>query len=253
MNNDKIDPVIDKYRRELMEFSKRNPKFSSEEKSTADENDSVSAVATVAENDDTTLNIDENDGLSNLRENVSRIESQNERIPTVEEGTAIRDELMFAESAEMYPPYNNGTLKVYRNIEEFIVDNPRSGFLRVQVFAGEQTFPISNANVVVKKRFDTRDNIFYEEHTDLSGIMSRITLPAPDRSLSIYPSSLQPYATYDIEVTHPSYNSVTIKNCVIFDGIETTQLVEMIPGTRTAGADSNTVNTEIYDTMNGGD
>ena len=249
MNNDKIDPVIDKYRRELLEFSKRNPRFSDDKKEFDTKNESVSVIAPKAEN--TVYESTADDGMSDLRENVSRVETENEG--AVEEGTAIRDELMFSENAEKYPPYSNGSLKQYRNIEEFLVDNPRSGFLRVQVFAGEQTFPISNANVVITKNFDRRENIFYEEHTDSSGIMSRITLPAPDRSLSVYPSSLQPYSTYDIVVTHPSFNRVIIKNCVIFDGIETTQLIEMIPGIRPNGSDSNTVTTDTLDTLNGGD
>ncbi|MBQ3151590.1 MAG: hypothetical protein IJB86_10145 [Clostridia bacterium] len=209
MSNDNLDPVIEKYRRELVEFSQKNPKFADESVNASVPDDKEEAVFTQL--------------ITNV---ASREEETND---PVEEGQNIRDELMFAENAEKYPPYNNGTLKQYRNIEEFLVDNPRSGFLRVQVFAGEQTFPVSNANVIITKSFGDRENVFYEEHTDSSGIMSRITLPAPDKSLSIYPSSLQPYSTYDILVTHPGFNRVAIKNCVVFDGIETSQLVEMIP------------------------
>lgn len=254
MQNDKLDPVIDRYRRELMEFSKKNPKFNEEDVQTTVENNTP-VLSVIKPEEAILLNSDadsDDDNMSVLRSNVAQNESQNEGSPTVEEGLAIRDELMFSENAELFPPYNNGSPKLYRNIEEFLVDNPRTGFLRVQVFAGEQTFPISNANIVITKNFDGKENIFYEEHTDSSGVMSRISLPAPDRSLSIYPSSLQPYSTYDIVATHPGFNRVIIKNCVVFDGIETSQLIEMIPGTRPSGEDVNNTKTETFDTLNGG-
>lgn len=255
MQNDNIDPVIDKYRKELLEFSRRNPKFSSSvptagtikaEKENITEKDEFESIPV-----QNVKGAENKDEYESFRENVARKESESVMTMATDDDNGIRDELEFSENAQMYPPYNNGDQKSYRNIEEFLVDNPKSGFLRVQVFAGEQTFPVSNANIVVTKNFGSRENVFYEENTDISGVMSRVSLPAPDKSLSVYPTSLQPYSTYDISVTHPGYNKVVIHNCVVFDGIETAQMVELIPGLSVDG-DPTTV-TETFDTLNGGD
>ena len=43
------------------------------------------------------------------------------------------------------------------------------------------------------------------------------------------PSALQPYATYDVFVSHPNYTDVYIPNCIVFATIETIQQVRMVP------------------------
>ena len=99
----------------------------------------------------------------------------------------------------------------------------------MQVFAANQAFPIPNATVVVSKHFPAEDCVFFKTQTDASGIMSRITLPAPDRLLADAPSAMQPYATYDVRVTHPLFTEVRLADVAVFDSVETVQNVEMIP------------------------
>ena len=40
---------------------------------------------------------------------------------------------------------------------------------------------------------------------------------------------MQPYATYDIVVTHPLFTEVHLADVAVFDSVETVQNVEMIP------------------------
>ena len=135
----------------------------------------------------------------------------------------------FVQDGDEFPPYLNGSIEQFPDEADFLQNNPESGFLRVQVFAANQSFPIQNATVVVRKRFPGKDKVFFTAQTDSNGIMNRITLPAPDRELADAPSALQPYSTYDVLVSHPRFIQVIVDDVAVFDSVETVQNVEMIP------------------------
>ena len=72
----------------------------------------------------------------------------------------------------------------------------------------------------------------YDSHTDSSGILDNLQLPAPDKSLSETEQGscgLAPYATYDIFVSHPGFISTYLENVPIFDSTVSIQSVEMLP------------------------
>ena len=245
MQND-LEPLIEKYRHELMEYSRNNPRFAEPQPEPMQEQETPAEVA------EEKMQIDEPvedrirpggklyradfDGASVVpvsmdmrRDNVA--DRERETVPPAQNpGQDNERERIVSEASEGNPPYNNGTVTEFQNKDAFLESNQKNGFLRVQVSAADQAFPIQNADVIVSKRFGNDDSVFFEEHTDASGIINRVTLPAPDRILSGAPSSvLQPYSTYDISVTHPGFVSVLLKNAVIFDGIETIQQVVLIP------------------------
>ena len=238
MQND-LEPLIEKYRHELMEYSRSNPRFGESEP------EAVEAVESVVEEDEPVVGrilpggklyrADFEDtaavpvNMDMLRANVASRER--EPVPPAQNPAQDNErEIVVSEASEGKPPYNNGSVTEFQSKEAFLESNQKTGFLRVQVSAADQAFPIQNADVIVSKRFGNDDSVFFEEHTDASGIVNRVTLPAPDRVLSGAPSSaLQPYSTYDISVTHPGFVTVLLKNAVIFDGIETIQQVVLIP------------------------
>ena len=137
--------------------------------------------------------------------------------------------LLFEKNAAENPPYSSGGARTYATFDEFQKANTKTGTLRVQASAADRSFPVSNAEVVVTKNFSGTPHVFYRVWTDISGVATGMTLPAPDRALTSYPSALAPYATYDVSVTHPKYVTVILRSCAIFDGIETIQFCEMIP------------------------
>ena len=72
----------------------------------------------------------------------------------------------------------------------------------------------------------------HDSHTDSSGILDNLQLPAPDKSLSETEQGscgLAPYATYDIFVSHPGFISTYLENVPIFDSTVSIQSVEMLP------------------------
>ena len=229
------DPMIEKYRQELMEFSRKNPRFAARNPAVPQKEqpkpEQVRRNGNPRRADfapETGKTCDPEQRLRNtaMREAVQQTEQQ---VPTEAETEENPREAEFAEQGEELPPYNNGKVTEYDTQTAFLAANRQTGFLRVQVSAADQAYPIQNAEVVVSKHFAQTDSVFFTDRTDASGIMSRISLPAPDRSLASAPSALQPYATYDINVSHPGFAKVNLKNCVVFDGIETIQQVELIP------------------------
>lgn len=70
----------------------------------------------------------------------------------------------------------------------------------------------------------------YSVITDIDGVTSSISLPAPSRTLSESPgASGQSYALYNIEVSAPGYYTKRIFDVAVFEGVETLQSVNMIP------------------------
>ena len=119
--------------------------------------------------------------------------------------------------------------QTYKNYDEFISKNTKSGKLRVQTYASTQVFPIQNARVIVEKDFDDGTYIFKEDYTDIDGVADNIILPAKSKSLSLSPDMPIPYSTYTIKVTHPQFSPITFKNVPIFESIESMQPVAMLP------------------------
>ncbi|MBQ7542066.1 MAG: hypothetical protein IJT44_07235 [Clostridia bacterium] len=234
MQNDPLEPMIEKYRQELMEFSRRHPKYTpqpqaepqapqSEPPEPEEPERILPAGQLVREDFPQAVTVSTEMRLQNvaLHEQIPQQAAQ----PPMDN----EQEQAFIENADKFPPYLNGSIEQFPSKAEFLRLNPESGFLRVQVFAANQAFPIPNASIEISKQFPQDCCIFYKTQTDANGIMNRITLPAPDRMLSDAPSAMQPYSTYDILVTHPLFTEVRIRDVAIFDSVETVQNVEMIP------------------------
>ena len=241
MQNDPMEPMIEKYRQELLEFSRKYPRFTPEpEPDPEPEPEPEPEPAPEPEPEQERIlpqgqlvRADFPDdaaaavmNMDDRRRNVAQREENAQKAQPPQDNAAEQE---FVEQGDEYPPYLNGSVEQFPSEEDFLRLNPESGFLRVQVFAANQAFPIPNATVVVSKRFPAKDCVFFKSQTDASGIMSRITLPAPDRLLADAPSALQPYATYDVVVTHPLFTAVHLADVAVFDSVETVQNVEMIP------------------------
>ena len=110
--------------------------------------------------------------------------------------------------------------------ESFRRRNNSAGWLRVQAFAGPQTLPVPDADVLVTRDFVDGVRRFASGKTDQSGVLDGITLPAPDNTLAQDPGTIQPYALYDIRVSHPDYRTEIYKQVPIFPGIKSIQPVQ---------------------------
>ncbi len=120
--------------------------------------------------------------------------------------------------------------------EQFLAENPGIGALRIQVFSGQQSVPIPNAEVIVSKNFADGQKIFFDGLTNISGIVDNIELPAPSREISESPQPrgdgvemVLPYSQYNVMVKEQRYRQQEYTHVPIFDGIKSIQPVRMTP------------------------
>lgn len=115
--------------------------------------------------------------------------------------------------------------------ETFLSQNTGSGTLKVAVTTARKTIPLPSAEVTVTHQIGDRQHIFHQVRTNESGIVEQLPLPAPQKSLSQTPDSTQKsYASYDIQITLPGYQSAFFTAVPIFDGVESIQSVDLTPG-----------------------
>ena len=113
--------------------------------------------------------------------------------------------------------------------EEFLAANPQTGALRVQAYIGAQGFPVSGALVTVSAPFKDGERVLYAVKTNADGIADNLILPAPDREASQIPGSQNPFAEYNVSVSHPNYRTATFTGVPVFAGVRSIQPVVFLP------------------------
>ena len=112
-------------------------------------------------------------------------------------------------------------------LDNYITQNPKEGFLKFQVSSGAA--PISGSEIVVSKDLGEKVYIGRILRTDMDGKTLAVSLPTPDKALSLSPGNSKPYATYDITVSAKGYLSENFYNVPVFEGITSVQPVILKP------------------------
>ena len=106
-----------------------------------------------------------------------------------------------------------------------------SGSLRVRTYAAQGALPVKNAIVRIIGAEENNRLVAFSSITDVDGLSDKFILPAPDVNYSLSPSPEElPYAVYDLEVSADGYYTKRIKGLTVFSGVNSIQLVNMIPG-----------------------
>lgn len=114
-------------------------------------------------------------------------------------------------------------------VRRFLSANPAFGTLLFQVTGGQGAFPVAGAQVQVTGKLNDRLSLSFRLTTDESGKTEPLSLPAPDRSLSLSPNRGKAYAVYEAEITAENHIPVRIRDLPVFDGITTIQPVNLSP------------------------
>ena len=132
-------------------------------------------------------------------------------------------------------------LRPYRDAEDFEARNGSRGTLRVQVFAADRSFPVSGAEVIVEVPFLSGSRELFRGRTDRDGIADGISLPAPDKNLSLdEDNTKEPFALYNVRVSHPDYAVGEYSNVPVFDSVKSIQPVELVPLTQSGNEPTET-------------
>ena len=114
-----------------------------------------------------------------------------------------------------------------------------SGTLRIRAYTAGGALPVAGATVRIMGADENNRLINYSLTTDIDGLTKAVTLPAPLIEYSMSPTAAeQPYSVYNVEITAPGYLSKKISGLNVFAGVDSIQLINMIPG---HNSDSNNV------------
>lgn len=102
-----------------------------------------------------------------------------------------------------------------------------TGYLRVDVVNDENNFPIAGADVTISYQ----EGGLPEEvmQTDDSGQTDLISLRTPPVALSLQFGEIKPYAEYNVIVTAPGFEPLTVKGTEVLSGVTAIQPARMIP------------------------
>ena len=102
-----------------------------------------------------------------------------------------------------------------------------SGYLRVWVTTGGQTFPVVGADVEI---WEPGGGMLYRLKTGSGGLTQTVEVPAPAAAESLTPDGgTRPYAVYTIRVSANGYTPVRDRSVSVFDGITAVQPVILQP------------------------
>ena len=104
------------------------------------------------------------------------------------------------------------------------------GKLRIRAYTAGGALPVENALVKIRGAEEDNRLVAYTLVTDFDGLTPEVTLPAPSLKYSLSPDPLEaPYSVYDVEISAPGYYTKRISGLTVFPGVNSIQLVNMIP------------------------
>ena len=119
---------------------------------------------------------------------------------------------------------------VYDTLGDFEEHNTGKGTMAFQIYTAREALPVVGAEVVISKIIGGKPYVFSAVTTDLSGQTVPLSLPAPERSLSLDSGNkIQPFSLYDAVIRKKGYAVVKITGIPVFDGINSVQRTAMIP------------------------
>ena len=237
MDKREMELLMDRYKREMIEFSKKNGYINQNPDYVPDEREQKQLDA------DVNNKSYERDRSDPLPENAAT-DSKADDIP--EAKPAQTAPMQSGESRQTYGSNSADTAAYLRNlcespsnddqrrkcgeIAEFLSANPETGTLRIETYASDRAFAVPSARIMVFLPLESGNITLYDGITDISGSSERIILPAPPRSLSMSPDSGKalPFSTYTVYVEHPSFVRALFNNVPVFSGIESVQPVQML-------------------------
>ncbi len=110
-----------------------------------------------------------------------------------------------------------------------MAENNHSGQLIVNVTTARGAIPLEDVSVTVfSEAAPGVGGIVTAARTGPDGKTARLTLPAPDRSLSLSPGGEKPFATYTIQAEKEGFYVVTDTGVPVFADVTSIQPVDML-------------------------
>lgn len=120
----------------------------------------------------------------------------------------------------------NGSIK---NIRVYPTQTQTQSFGRLRArCTSVGVLPVDNATISITSP-DNPNQVYDQLTTDANGLTQVIELPAPSIDYSMEPSEEQPYSEYNVQITAPGYENVTISNIEILPDVLSEQDAALTP------------------------
>lgn len=111
-----------------------------------------------------------------------------------------------------------------------MTENENIGYLKVKVSTANSAFPVEGAVVLISSESDSGEGaLLYSLRTNESGLTRSVPLLTKPAFESESPGYEKPYLAYSVRVTADKYLPVNISGVSVFEGIEATLPVTLIP------------------------
>ncbi len=238
MDRNEMEKLMDRYKKEMLEFQKKNgyAPSDSREKSIFDASQSGEKYER-----------DRSDPLENESQNIVQEQARAAQAPVMQEPaepprmsggyidviSALREK---CENSANDSQATQAQKLRCSELNDYLNINSETGVLSIRTYAGEQSFAVPSVRVMIFLPLPSGNITLYDGITDISGLSDSVILPAPSKALSMSPRSdrVLPYAEYTVYVEHPSFVRALFNNVPVFSNIESVQPVAMIA--KSAGA-----------------
>lgn len=244
MDNKDIEKLMDKYKKEMLEFSKKNSSagYASNDAG-PDEKEAMLANAIQS---GTSVQRDRRDPIT------PKDDSPEEEEKTVEmpkndfsvadsyppdlicgretDSDVRRNLIRECETISSNPNATAEQKKRCAEITEFLSDHKENGMLRIEAFASDRVYGISSARVLIFLPLPSGNITLFDGLTNINGETASVRLPAPAKSLSLTPSDnkVLPYSVYSVYVERTGFVPAAFGNVPVFSEIESVQPVQML-------------------------
>ena len=123
--------------------------------------------------------------------------------------------------------FNDPNFMQSETYQKFISENQGQGYLNIRAYAANSAIPISGLKIVVSKNIDNNNVIFFEGETNDSGVIEKITLPAPKANISnlVKPNN----TTYDVSATYQRDNISSVFLVRMYENVYVVQNINILP------------------------
>ena len=117
--------------------------------------------------------------------------------------------------------------------KKFISENPSRGSLRIRAYTASGAIPVKGLKIIVSTEYDNNNIIFFEGTTNESGLIEKISLPAP--KLIADNLDVPRKTTYNILATYEPEDLNKVYKVNMYEDICVVQNINVAPKTLDVG------------------
>ncbi len=103
------------------------------------------------------------------------------------------------------------------------------GYIIAQVYTSRAIIPIMDASVSITQEKEDKRVVIGVRKTNENGKTHPVTITTTNEELSLSPGLRTPFTTCDVQIEHPDFYTMLIKDVQIFANTTSIQNAELVP------------------------